>query len=107
MFLKQDYDIILLMVDRLRGIPQRVESFRREHPLRPPTKADMLFYGAEATYGVGIAAGAVYKNVTGHLPPAFDLWLGAGIVGNGMYLLDRGMERVKKWSLQRTRRVPS
>ena len=104
MFLKQDYDIILLMVDRLRGIPQRVESFRREHPLRPPTKADMLFYGAEATYGVGIAAGAVYKNVTGHLPPAFDLWLGVGIVGNGMYLINRGIKRTERFLEGRLKR---
>jgi len=99
----QEYDNIALMRERFRGIPQRVERFRRNHPLRPPTRSEVLFIGAEAAYGAGMAAGVIYEKVTGQVPPAFDLYLGLGFVWNGVYLIDRGIERAQQWAWQRGR----
>jgi len=90
--------------DILRGIPQRVETFTRNHPLKAPTKVEMLALGAEAIWVAGYAGVIVYNRVTGELPPAFDLWLGVGIVGNGMYLINRGIKRTERFLEGRLKR---
>ena len=45
------------MREEFRRIPQGVETFRRNHPLRPPTKSEMMVGGAVAVALVASGVG--------------------------------------------------
>ena len=83
------------MRERFRGIPQRVEAFRQNHPLRPPTKAEMML-GAGLLSDVALISGlAIYEKVSGNSTwPWLDIDLALNLMG-GIGLLAQSITSIR------------